>query len=284
MASNRTYYILAIVGIILFIGSAVMYFVFPEVVSKKVQEVRRVKKCVDRGGDGKGKKWIWFSIHPPSPGERPFSVPTFLLQSLSSLLLALSTFTHSLAATLREMRINGSSSYTHLSIFPSLSVEKTQKLPLRNDSESTKKWMKVSVPIYFRIYVWDIKNSESFQKDGLPPLLVERGPYTFREVRTKERVSFSEDQTNVTYHDIKTFYFEPELSMGSLEDEVNVINVPLVVSTRLAPHSKTVDPLKLKRFLKPILSSPRPHTGNYWKTLRPKRENSSDRRNICRDD
>lgn len=56
MASNRTYYILSIVGIVLFIGSAVMYFVFPEVVSKKVQEVSRVKKCVDGGGDGKGKK------------------------------------------------------------------------------------------------------------------------------------------------------------------------------------------------------------------------------------
>lgn len=121
---------------------------------------------------------------------------------------------------------------TCLSISPSLSVvEKTQKLPLRNDSESTKKWMKVSVPIYFRIYVWDIKNAESFQRDGLPPQLVETGPYTFREIRTKERVSFSEDETNVTYHDIKTFYFEPELSKGSLEDEVNVINVPLVVST-----------------------------------------------------
>jgi len=138
--SNRTYYILSIVGIVLFIGSAVMYFVFPELVSKKVQE----------------------------------------------------------------------------------------KLPLRNDSESTKKWMRVSVPIYFRIYVWDIKNPESFQREGLPPQLVEKGPYTFREIRTKERVSFSEDGTNVTYHDIKTFYFEPQLSMGSLEDEVNVINVPLV--------------------------------------------------------
>lgn len=58
----------------------------------------------------------------------------------------------------------------------------------------------------------------------------QRGPYTFLETREKEIKSFSNDTTTIFYNDIKKFYFEPDLSAGSLDDEVDVINVPLMVS------------------------------------------------------
>lgn len=58
----------------------------------------------------------------------------------------------------------------------------------------------------------------------------ERGPYVFRETREKEIIEWQNHSEILAYHDIKKFYFEPSLSAGSLDDEVSVINAPLVVS------------------------------------------------------
>ena len=90
------------------------------------------------------------------------------------------------------------------------------------------KWAKVSVPIHFKVYVFDVMNRLDFE-NGAQPIVKERGPYTFIETREKVVDSFSNDTTTIFYNDIKKFYFEPDLSAGSLDDEVDVINVPLVV-------------------------------------------------------
>lgn len=107
-----------------------------------------------------------------------------------------------------------------------------QKLPLREGAPILAKWAKVSVPIHFKVYVWDITNGEEFAR-GSPPVMQQRGPFTFLETREKEIQSFSNDTTTIFYNDIKKFYFEPDLSDGGLDDEVEVINVPLMVSMRV---------------------------------------------------
>lgn len=117
---------------------------------------------------------------------------------------------------------------THYLIFPSL--VSPQQLPLRQSSPVLAKWSKVTVPIHFKVYIFDVMNSEDFIDGRTPPALRQRGPYTFFETREKVVDSFSNDSILIEYDDIKKFYFEPQLSVGSLDDEVNVINVPLVVS------------------------------------------------------
>lgn len=60
--------------------------------------------------------------------------------------------------------------------------------------------------------------------------MIQRGPFTFVETREKQIDSFSNDTTTIFYNDIKKFYFNPDLSDGTLDDEVDVLNVPLMVS------------------------------------------------------
>lgn len=109
-----------------------------------------------------------------------------------------------------------------------------QQLPLREGAPVLAKWSKVSVPIHFKVYVYDIVNADEFAR-GSQPVVKQRGPYTFLETREKVIDSFSNDTTTIFYDDIKKFYFQPDLSDGSLDDEVDVINVPLMVGMQSNP-------------------------------------------------
>jgi hypothetical protein len=113
-------------------------------------------------------------------------------------------------------------------VFPQIIARKVkQNLPLRENAPVIAKWSKVSVPIYFKVYIMDIQNPEEFAA-GAEPRVIQRGPYTFLETREKEIKAFSNDSKTLTYDDIKKFYFQPDLSIGSLDEEVSVINVPLM--------------------------------------------------------
>ena len=68
------------------------------------------------------------------------------------------------------------------------------------------------------------------------------GPYTFLENHHKTNITFNEDAT-VDFYQIKTWEFKPELSGGSLDDEIYTINIIALAaaeSTRW-PHSMNED-------------------------------------------
>ncbi|KAI1286724.1 Lysosome membrane protein 2 [Halotydeus destructor] len=114
-------------------------------------------------------------------------------------------------------------------VFPNMVANKVKlQLPLRNGSASLTKWSRVTVPIYLKVYVFDIQNGDEVANNRAVPVLVQRGPYTFFETREKIVLDFSNDSEVIHYQDIKRFYFMPELSNGTLQDEVNFINVPLI--------------------------------------------------------
>ena len=60
------------------------------------------------------------------------------------------------------------------------------------------------------------------------------GPYTFLENQRKVNITFNADAT-VDYYQVKSWDFRPELSGGSLEDEIympNMIAIAAAESTR----------------------------------------------------
>lgn len=67
-------------------------------------------------------------------------------------------------------------------------------------------------------------NSEELHNPDVKPLLVECGPYVFQEKHTRSNVTWNENGT-VTYNQIRTWQFVPELSNGTLEDEITTLNV-----------------------------------------------------------
>ena len=54
-----------------------------------------------------------------------------------------------------------------------------QKLTLHIGSETYDMWIEPSVPIYFEIYVWDLKNQKDVE-NGSKPLVEQKGPYVYK--------------------------------------------------------------------------------------------------------
>lgn len=52
--------------------------------------------------------------------------------------------------------------------------------------------------------------------------------FTLRETREKVNITWHENGT-VSYYQVKRWYFEPELTKGSLDDLVTTVNVPFAV-------------------------------------------------------
>lgn len=101
----------------------------------------------------------------------------------------------------------------------------TQMLTIKRDSFSFPFWEKPPVPVYFELYMFHISNyAEVLQ--GSTPLLVERGPYTYRVSLEKSNVTFNDNNT-VTYKQVQTFVFDRDLSVGEENDTFTTINAPL---------------------------------------------------------
>ena len=65
------------------------------------------------------------------------------------------------------------------------------------------------------------------------------GPYTFREEHIKTDIVFSEDGNLVNYRQKKIWNFEPEMSNGTLDDEIwtlNMIAISAAEATRWPGH------------------------------------------------
>merc|ERR1719312_367765 len=77
-------------------------------------------------------------------------------------------------------------------------------------------WEETPIDMYMRVYYFDCVNAEDVMQDNAKPLLKQVGPYTFREHHKKTDIEFSPDGTLVKFKQKKTWFFEPELSNGTL--------------------------------------------------------------------
>lgn len=58
----------------------------------------------------------------------------------------------------------------------------------------------------------------------------EVGPYVYEEKWERVNVSWSADQSEVSYNLKKSYHYRPDLSTGSLDDPLVLPNVPMFVS------------------------------------------------------
>merc|ERR1712168_786825 len=85
---------------------------------------------------------------------------------------------------------------------------------LINGTKSFDNWMEPGLPVYMSVYVWHLKNPDQVVRRGQRPSLEQRGPYTYRQIRSKHDVQFLEDNTLLRFRKSKEFFFEPDLSVG----------------------------------------------------------------------
>ncbi|XP_035225553.1 protein croquemort-like [Stegodyphus dumicola] len=148
---------------------------------------------------------------------------------LANVLMGLSAVTKTvlLATVGLLLALSGLCSYL---LFPRiLQWQVEENLILSPEAEPYEYWRVIPVPIYARFYFFNVTNAKDVVQNNAKPYLQELGPYTFRETREKINITWHDNGT-VSYYQIKRWFFEPNLTTGSLDDLVTTVNVPLVTA------------------------------------------------------
>ncbi|XP_076006773.1 lysosome membrane protein 2a isoform X2 [Genypterus blacodes] len=103
-----------------------------------------------------------------------------------------------------------------------------QEMTLTETSRVFESWKNPPPPVYMEYYFFNVTNSEEFMAGGKASVK-QIGPYTYREYRPRENVTFLENGTKLYAVNPKTFVFVPEKSAGDPEvDLLRTVNIPLV--------------------------------------------------------
>ncbi|UYV72752.1 scav-3 [Cordylochernes scorpioides] len=89
-----------------------------------------------------------------------------------------------------------------------------QELPLENNSMVYNLWKDIPLPFYQKFYFFNVDNPSQFL-DGAKLKLTQKGPYVYN---------------TISYREVKTYHFVPELSNGTEGDLITTLNVPLLVA------------------------------------------------------
>lgn len=98
-----------------------------------------------------------------------------------------------------------------------------KNVQLENNSMMFDKWLKLPMPLDFKVYIFNVTNVEDVNQ-GEKPILNEIGPYVYKQYRERTILGYGPNDT-IKYMLRKRFEFDPEAS-GVLteDDEVTVIN------------------------------------------------------------
>lgn len=91
-------------------------------------------------------------------------------------------------------------------------------------------WIETPIPMYLKFTMFNWTNPDDIHDPDYKPNLVEMGPYVFLEKHTRVNVSFHPENGTVSYDQIRTWHFKPEMSNGTLNDSVTNVNVIAAVS------------------------------------------------------
>ncbi|XP_075033082.1 scavenger receptor class B member 1 isoform X3 [Mixophyes fleayi] len=92
-------------------------------------------------------------------------------------------------------------------------------------------WRDLPVPFFMSIYIFEVKNSKEVLL-GERPRVEQRGPYVYSERKQKTNITFHENGT-VSFVEMRTLHFNPEMSAGTEEDFVVVPNILVLGSAMM---------------------------------------------------
>uniref|UniRef100_A0A8C7WQT7 Scavenger receptor class B, member 2a n=1 Tax=Oryzias sinensis TaxID=183150 RepID=A0A8C7WQT7_9TELE len=102
------------------------------------------------------------------------------------------------------------------------------EITLTEKSQVFESWKNPPPPVYMEYYFFNVTNPWEFLQ-GKKASVKQIGPYTYREYRPRENVTFLENGTKLYALNPKSFVFVPEKSAGNPEvDMVTTINIPFV--------------------------------------------------------
>ena len=109
------------------------------------------------------------------------------------------------------------------------------QLVLSPQSKRFSAWKAPDIPIYTQFYMFDVENPEDV-KNGEPPSVRQRGPYSYRVYQTKRNISWNGNDT-ASFNQFTKYIFDASTSCDSCDpqtDEINLPNVPLVILSQVS--------------------------------------------------
>ncbi|XP_073727741.1 lysosome membrane protein 2 [Misgurnus anguillicaudatus] len=104
-----------------------------------------------------------------------------------------------------------------------------KEVTLTEGSKIFANWKNPPPPIFLEFFFFNVTNPDAFLKGEAKPQVTEMGPYTFRQYRPKQNVTFVDNGTKVSAYTAKYFVFLPERSVGDPDvDLVTTVNIPAV--------------------------------------------------------
>lgn len=100
-----------------------------------------------------------------------------------------------------------------------------KEIVLKNGTEAFSAWEDPPAPIYMQFYFFNLTNPLEVL-EGERPAVVEIGPYTYREYRPMEDITFLDNGTRVSAVNTKTYIFERHMSKGPETDLIRTVNIP----------------------------------------------------------
>lgn len=117
----------------------------------------------------------------------------------------------------------------------------SERLVIAKGSETYEKWKKIPMPVYYRYYFFNVTNAIEIERNGAKPVVREIGPFTYRSYWTKNPIRFNANNSTVTFRELKTLEFVPELSVASDRSKILVtVNGPLTVTLALLQKAPLV--------------------------------------------
>ncbi|XP_063820663.1 scavenger receptor class B member 1 isoform X2 [Pseudophryne corroboree] len=92
-------------------------------------------------------------------------------------------------------------------------------------------WRDLPVPFFMSIYIFEVMNTKEVLL-GEKPRVEQRGPYVYSERKQKTNLTFNENGT-VSFVELRTLHFNPEMSAGTEEDFIVVPNILVLGSAMM---------------------------------------------------
>ncbi|XP_076330790.1 platelet glycoprotein 4-like [Tachypleus tridentatus] len=138
-------------------------------------------------------------------------------------------------------------------MFPEIIKAKIEaQLILADGTTTYENWKNIPIPMYMKLYIFNVTNPSDFMNNNAKPIVEEIGPYTFKVTRKKEIIGRNEERDTVQYNEVNTYIFQPEISAGTQDEMVYVVNAPLQGIAKIATNN--IPPL-IRPFFLPLLSS-----------------------------
>lgn len=122
-----------------------------------------------------------------------------------------------------------------------------QNIVIKKGSQGYSQFKEPTSPMFMSYYVFDVQNTADALA-GKKPKVLQRGPYTYKEIRKNIPIVWEDGGNLLTYKENKTFVFDPAKSCSNCS-ESDIVTTPNIVPLVCIPAYSWLLSLHVVAFL-----------------------------------